>query len=104
MKVFDIYIALVSWGSEGKRRPVLILEENRGGVTVLNITTRYKTKSEEMRAKYFVINDWQQAGLDHQSYIDTNKTVTLPLTAVDKNPLGRLSASDEMRLIDFFNR
>ena len=103
MKMFDIYIAYVSWDSGGKRRPVLILEESVGNVTVFSITTRYESKSEEMRAKYFVINEWQQAGLDRQSYIDTNKTVTLPETAVS-NPVGRLSPGDERRLIEFISR
>ena len=102
MSIFDIYIAFVSWGSDGKRRPVLILEENADSVTVFNITTNYKNKNEKIRAKYFIINDWQQAGLNMQSYVDTNNTITLPLTAVDsKNPIGRLSAPDEKRLIDF---
>jgi len=104
MNIFDIYIAFVSWGDDGKRRPVLILEESENGVIAFNITTRYKNKSDEIRARYFIINDWQQAGLDRQSYIDTNSTVTLPITAIDKSPLGRLSAADEMRLIEFINQ
>ena len=103
MKIFDIYIAYVSWGNGGKRRPVLILEENPDSVTAFNITTRYADKSETIRAKYFTINDWKQAGLDRQSYIDTNDIVTLPSTAVD-NPIGRLTPSDEIRLIGFINQ
>ena len=103
--VFDIYIAFVSWGSGGKRRPVLILEENAASVTVFKISTQYERKSAAIQAKYFIINDWQQAGLDKPSFVDTNNTVTLPLTAVDsKNPIGRLSVADETRLIEFINR
>ncbi|MCL2486711.1 MAG: hypothetical protein FWE86_03830 [Oscillospiraceae bacterium] len=102
MNIFDIYIAFVSWGSGGKRRPVLILEESDDSVTAFKITTRYESKSEEIRANYFVINDWGQAGLDRQSYVDTNNTVTIPLTAVDsKKPIGTLSAADERRLVAF---
>ena len=105
MAIFDIYIAFVSWGSGGKRRPVLILEESASSVTVFSITTQYASKSEAIRAKYFVINDWQQAGVDSQSYVDTNNTITLPLTAIDSNnPMGKLSASDEMRLIEFISQ
>jgi hypothetical protein len=104
MDIFDVYIAYVSWGSGGKRRPVLILEENGDDVTVFNITTRYEGKGEAIRAKYFIINDWRQAGLDKPSYVDTNSTVTLPLTAVDsKNPIGKLTAADEQRLIGFIS-
>jgi len=102
MNIFDIYIAFVSWGDGGKRRPVLILEENGGYVTVFNITTRYESKSAEIRAKYFKINDWRQAGLDRQSYVDTNQTVTIPSSAIDSNgPIGKLTAADEQRLIEF---
>ena len=103
MKIFDIYIAYVSWGDGGKRRPVLILEENPGSVTAFNITTHYEDKSETIRAKYFTINDWKKAGLDRQSYIDTNGTVTLPPTAI-VNPIGKLTPADEIRLIEFMNQ
>ena len=105
MTVFDIYIAFVSWGSSGKSRPVLILEESAGAVTVFSITTQYESKRETIRAKYFLINDWEQAGLDRQSYVDTNNTITLPKTAIDSNnPIGKLSATDEMRLIEFISQ
>jgi len=105
MVIFDIYVAFVSWGSGGKSRPVLILEENSGSVTVLSITTQYASKSEAIQAKYFAINDWRQAGLDSKSYVDTNNTVTLPLSAIDSNKqIGRLTAADEMRLIEFISQ
>jgi hypothetical protein len=104
MNIFDVFIAYVSWGSGGKRRPVLILEANSDNVTAFNITTKYDSKGEEIRAKFFVVNDWQQAGLDKKSYIDTNNTITLPLTAVDREKIGRLSAADEVRLIEFMNQ
>ena len=105
MKTFEIYIAYVTWGPGGKRRPVLILEENNDSAMVFNITTHYEKKSERIRAKYFVINDWQQAGLNRESYIDTNNTITLPLTAVDsKRPIGKLSARDERLLIKFISQ
>ena len=105
MNIFEIYIAFVSWGTDGKRRPVLVLEENVDNVTVFNITTSYEKKNERIRAKYFVINDWQQAGLSRESYIDTNNTITLPISAVDsKRPIGRLSERDEILLIKFVSQ
>ena len=104
MSIFDIYIAFASWGSDGKRRSVLILEENTDSVTVFNITTHCNNKNVKIRTNYFIINDWQQAGLNKQSYVDTNNTITLPLTAVDsKNPIGKLSAPDVKRLIEFID-
>ena len=105
MNIFDIYIAYVTWGGGGKKRPVLILEQTAGGVTVFNITTRYEGKSEIIRSKYFKINDWQKAGLNQQSYVDTNSTVTLPLSSVDLNhPVGTLTESDVQKFIEFVSK
>ena len=104
MNIFDIFIAYVSWGDGGKKRPVLILGQRTNSITVFNITTRYKEKSEDIRKKYFKINDWQQAGLDRESYIDTNDTITLPLSSVDlANPVGTLTESDVQRLVEFLS-
>ena len=102
MNIFDIYITYVSWGDGGKRRPVLILEESPDSVKAFNITTHYDDKSEPIRAKYFIINDWKQTGLDRQSYIDTNGTITIPTSAID-NLVGRLTLADEIRLIEFIS-
>jgi hypothetical protein len=105
MNTFDIYIAYVSWGSGGKRRPVLVLKESERSVTVFGITTQYAEKSESIRAKYFAINDWKQAGLDRQSYVDTNRTLTIPVSSVDGNSrVGKLTSADEQRLIAFISR
>ena len=102
MSIFDIFIAYVSWGTGGKKRPVLILEQKESDVTVFNITTRYDDKSESIRSKYFIINEWQQAGLEKLSYIDTNGTITLPISSVDvDHPVGTLTEADVLRLLDF---
>ena len=82
MQMYDIYIAFVSWGSEGKRRPILILDETAGNVKAFNITTQYDGKSDAIRAKYFTITEWKEAGLDRPSYIDTNNAVLIPLAAI----------------------
>ena len=105
MNTFEIYIAFVSWESSGKHRPVLILEVNANSATVFSITTHYDNKSERIRTRYFVIDEWRQAGLNKQSYIDTNNTITLPISAVDsKRPIGRLSERDEILLIKFVSQ
>jgi hypothetical protein len=105
MRIFDIYIAYVSWGDGGKMRPVLILEQQEPLVFAFNITTQYENKNDVIRAKYFKINDWQQAGLDRQSYVDTNTVRELPSAIFDgKSEIGRLSKADELRLIEFINQ
>ena len=104
MNIFDIFIAYVSWGDGGKKRPVLILEHRADSIMVFNITTRYERKSEDVRSKYFKIYEWQKAGLDRESYIDTNDTVTLPLSSVDQtNPIGTLTELDVQRLVEFLS-
>ena len=104
MDIFDIYITYVSWGNSGKKRPVLILEQGEAVVSVFNITTQYENKSETIRSRYFKINNWQQAGLDKQSYVDTNTVRELPKIALDRNSeIGRLTESDVQRLIEFLS-
>ena len=100
--IFDIFIAYISWGEEGKTRPVLILEQQKTVVHVFNITTQYKNKSEIIRRNYFKINDWQQAGLNIQSYIDTNIVRDLPVIALQGKPkIGKLSKRDAQDFIAF---
>ena len=103
MKPFEVYIAYVSWGDEGKRRPVLILYEQEKEVSVFRITTQYQSKSAAVQSKYLMINDWHQAGLDKPSYIDTSKIIDLPIKSVDAFPTGKLSAEDKQRLLDYLS-
>ena len=47
---------------------------------------------------------WQQAGLDKESYVDTNNTITLPIPSADvTNPIGMLTESDVQRLLEFLS-
>jgi len=102
IKPFGIYIAFISWGTGGKRRPVLVILCADGFASVFRITSQYESKSETIRARYFAINDWQQAGLDKQSYIDTGEIVELPETSIiNDTPIGYLSLEDKQRFISF---
>ena len=103
MKPLEIYIAYVAWESGGKRRPVLIIAESVDSVTAFSITTRYEDKSGSIRAGYFLINEWQKAGLDRPSFVDTNRAVAVPKTAVD-NHIGKLTATDAARLLEFIRQ
>jgi hypothetical protein len=104
IKIFDIFIAYVSWGDGGKKRPVLIIENHETVVLVFNITTQYRNKSKTISSKYFKIIDWAQAGLAEQSYVDTNIVRDLPLRVLDgKTAIGRLTRKDKRRLLEFLN-
>ena len=102
MDIFDIFITYISWGDGGKMRPVLILEQQKTVVNVFNITTQYETKNENVRRNYFKINDWQQAGLNMPSYIDTNIVRDVPMNALLGKPkIGKLSIRDMQDFIVF---
>jgi hypothetical protein len=102
MKIFEIFIAYISWSDGGKSRPVFVVAFDDDTVTIYQITTQYENKSNAIRKKYFAINDWQQAGLDRQSYVDTNDTFELPNSVIArKTPIGKLTVADELRLIEF---
>jgi len=101
MKPFEVYIAYVSWGDDGKHRPILVLSEQEDEVSAFRITTQYQSKSAVVQSKYLMINDWQQAGLDRLSYIDTSKIIDLPIKSVSAFPTGKLSAEDKQRLLEF---
>jgi len=104
IKIHDIFVGYVSWSGGGKHRPVLIFGRSKSKATVYNITTKYENKSEEIRSKYFRINDWKQAGLNQQSYIDTVEAVNLPISSIDtENFIGRLTKNDAKELIKFLS-
>ena len=102
MKPFEIYISYISWGSDGKRRPVLVFDLKDETAYVHPITSQYESKSEAIRARYFKINDWTHAGLDKQSYVDTKSYFPIPVSALkDKAPIGELSVEDKKRFLEF---
>ena len=102
MKRFELYITYISWGSGGKVRPVLVFSIRGNMAYVYPITTRYENLNEAIKAKYFKIDNWAQAGLDKQSYIDTRRYIPIPLFALTRSiPIGELAATDKQRLLKF---
>jgi len=105
MSPFDIFIAYISWDGGGKHRPVLVLALGDSQTLALPITSQYENKSDAIKAKYFKIVDWQESGLDKQSYIDTGTLLSFPASVVrKKTPVGRLSVQDKQRLIVFLTK
>lgn len=102
MKPFDIFVAYMSWDGGGKNRPVLAFILGDETVDIYPITTKYEGKSGTIRAQYFRIDDWSQAGLDTQSYVDIGTLITLSMTAFKHTtPIGRLTEADKQRLLNF---
>jgi len=105
MDLFDIYIAYIPWKSGGKTRPILVLGADKSFIYAYSITTKYDNKSDEIKANYFKINDWKQAGLNKESYIDTNgkEAPKIPRSVIKTSPIGKLSENDKMRFLEFLS-
>jgi hypothetical protein len=103
MNPYDLHIAYVAWSSDGKRRPVLVLSSTQNEVAVFQITSQYDSKSAAIQAQYIAIDDWGQAGLAKQSYIDTGRIIDLPITTVQPTPIGKLSEKDLRKLLAIMN-
>ena len=105
MRPFEIFITCISWGSGSKKRPVLVLLINDNSILVYPITTQYENKSKTIQAQYFKINEWAQAGLARQSYIDTGTLIKLPLSVIrSKKPIGQLTLADKQKLLEFLSK
>lgn len=102
MKPFELFIVYISWGSGGKNRPVLAFISDEEKILVYPITSQYEGKSEIVKEKYFRIDNWSKAGLDKQSYIDTGRLISFPISVVSgKKPIGELTTKDKQRLLEF---
>lgn len=91
--------AYVSRGSDGKRRPVLIVEGKN--VFYYRITSKYKNKSERIKKNYFPLMDWKIEGLNKQSYIDVGDIIKLSKEHVSFRLVGELSIRDIEALVEF---
>lgn len=94
MRINDIYTAYVSWGSGGKKRPILILKEDQNHIYFYRITTKYKNKSQAMKDIRYPIVDWQCVGLNEESYIVIDRPYQIERIFTNLNYVGHLTAKD----------
>ncbi|MCL2816542.1 MAG: hypothetical protein FWD23_18245 [Oscillospiraceae bacterium] len=105
MNPYEIYIAYISWGVNGKYRPILFIEEDGGYAMAFRVTSQYANKSDDIKAQYIEITDWQHAGLSKLSYIDAGEKVKIALALISPNlPIGKLSEADKQRLLEFLEK
>ena len=105
MTPYELYIAYISWGADGKRRPILFLEEDNGYIKAFRITSQYARKSNEIKGKYVKIADWKQAGLSKLSYIDTGEKIKLSAALISQqSPIGKLTEADKRRLLELLTK
>ena len=104
MEPFDVFIAYLSWGADGKSRPVLFYYIEDETAYCYPITSRYNKHSIIHLREYFEIVDWMAVGLSVASYVDTSTRVALPQSVVLQcKPIGRLTVADMLRFIAFLN-
>jgi mRNA interferase MazF len=103
--VYKIYVAYDKKSNDGKERYVVQLGKTQIeiGVSMSSITSQYDKKSELIKAQYYEIQDWQQAGLKKKSYVDIRNKTTFPVVQVMLlgKSVGKLTANDMLGLLDF---
>lgn len=105
MKNGDIVSAFVAFaeGKNGKKRPILVLEDRKGTVLAYKITTKYENKSDSMKSHYYPLLKWRESNLDQQSYVDTFRPIKIVKNSVNGQfkTIGKLSLIDKEGLRDF---
>jgi|GEM_PF-6949829 len=71
---WEVWLAYVEFddGDDGKKRPVVIIDDYQGGVVALEMTSRPPKSFDE-----FVLSDWERVGVKKASTIKTNKELRL---------------------------
>lgn len=91
--VITMYVAHVD-DSGGSNRPALVRKLSDNTLEFYKITTRYKDKSENIKAQYYEIKDLKQAHLYKQSYIDLGTVLTIKASESNFKKIGTLSKND----------
>lgn len=108
MKTNDIATAYIAYSDKvgGKRRPVLVVDDNDKALVCYRITSKYTNKSENIKQFYFSIEDWKVAGLNMKSWVDTKeyRYIYKKNDKVVYNKIGSLSLRDIGRFNDFLDK
>lgn len=70
---------------------------------VQKVTSKYDNKSPRIKKYYFKINQWAEAGLNKQSYIDTITVGKIDKDKVNLEVIGKLTKHDAERLVAFLS-
>lgn len=97
IKTNDIFIVYVSFVDKegGKRRPVLIIDNDEKSITFFKITTKFKNKSSRIKNNYYPLAEWFKSGLASMSYVDTGKAAR-----VSRNSIGKIYKIGELNFKD----
>lgn len=98
MKTNDISIAFISFPGGGKWRPILTISDQNGITRFYKITSKYQQKLQSIRQYYFRINQWREAGLYKESYVDTITIGKINRYKFNLRRIGHLTKQDADRL------
>lgn len=104
MEPMDVCIANVPFDGSDKLkvRPALVVKIKDNYVSVFKITSQYENKSEKIKRAYYPIKNWEIAGLNRISYVDTLQTYDIDKATILKNrPIGKLTKTDVLGLYQF---
>jgi len=106
MATGDIYHIEVAYDQKagGKQRYTVEVAKKRLGVVLLeNITSQYHHKSDFIKAQYYPIQDWLQAGLKKPSWVDIKSGRTYDLNDIMRHGryIGQLAFHDVQALAQF---
>ncbi|MCO0832355.1 hypothetical protein NFX39_04520 [Fructobacillus sp. W13] len=107
-KIGDVISAFVTFeeGSGGKRRPALVIVADTFHFMTYKITSQYFTKSAHIRSNFFELTDWQEAGLNNKSYVDTGRIIKVEryLNSSPIYRIGTISKKDLHQLLLFLKK
>ncbi|GLX33918.1 type II toxin-antitoxin system PemK/MazF family toxin [Leuconostoc mesenteroides] len=88
-----------------KYRPALVIGMRNGYINVLKITKEHDEKSKAIQDIYYKIEEWQEAGLKVQSYVDCHRTYNVSQDYILRNqPKGELTSKDKTKLFAFVHK
>ena len=91
-------------GRTYKKRPAYVLKTNGIMLQCFSITSKFETKAKDLQRACFSINDWQYAGLNKPSWINTSQIHSLSVEKVMTRFIGILSEQDTLRFREFLLR
>jgi len=106
MNTNDVILVYIKFKDKhgGKQRPALLYSKHNNYIEIMSITSKYENKSEKIKRNYYPINNWREAGLKKESWIDIgNIHVFMKDTLRNINTiyLGKLTEADEIGLAEF---
>ncbi|UJL26268.1 hypothetical protein HZL39_14575 (plasmid) [Lactiplantibacillus plantarum] len=96
----SLYVSFVETNG-GKSRPVLIRRVSEQTVEAFKITSQYEKKSAYIKQQYYLIQDWQSAGLKKPSWVDLGNIYRFPKAGLNFKQIGHLSKLDQNKISDF---